>query len=52
MLSQENESAYMGDEDPREADWSEEMPQETEPWVSGLVIPDGTGVCRKGFVVF
>lgn len=38
MLSQENEPEYVGDEDPREAGWSEEVPQQTERWVSGVVI--------------
>lgn len=34
-LSQENESTYVVDEDPRETGWSEEAPQRTEHWVSG-----------------
>lgn len=38
MFSPERESAYVGDEDPCEAGWSEEVPQQMEHWVSGAVI--------------
>ncbi|XP_026793616.3 filaggrin-2 [Pangasianodon hypophthalmus] len=30
--SQKNESAYVGDEDPHEAGWSEEVPRQAEHW--------------------
>lgn len=38
MLSQERESAYVGDEDPSEAGWSDEVPPQMEHWVSGAVV--------------
>lgn len=36
MFSQESKLAYVDDEDPRNAGWSQDVPQETELWVSGL----------------
>lgn len=45
-LSQEKESDYLGDEDLREAAWSQEAGQ-TEHWVSGWLIPVGSGCVVK-----
>lgn len=51
MLSQEIEAAYPGDEDPLEADWDEEVPEQPEHWVSGLLIRLNAG-CFKWFEMF